>query len=231
MNVVHNGYYATYNYFGGGTTATPFIKPQSALIHAKLGKRWTSTGETVSIVLKNYAFYNCGNLETIQFPARCEFSPSALLGCGKLKALILPYYSVAYPVTPPSSRALSAVVYNSTVTALGAVGSGEFESIELPPNANTIGGSFLNYATKLKAIDVPSGIATIPASAFSNCFELKKIIIRKSDAVVILSATNAFSNINYDAKIYVPDALVDSYKDATNWAFYADYIYPMSEMV
>ena len=33
-----------------------------------------------------------------------------------------------------------------------------------------------------------------------------------------------------DGYIYVPDALVDSYKKATNWVTYADQIKPLSEL-
>ena len=61
---------------------------------------------------------------------------------------------------------------------------------------------------------------------FYQCSALKVVIIR-SPAVCTMSTSNAFqltpiaSGTGY---IYVPAALVDSYKAATNWSVYADQI-------
>lgn len=58
------------------------------------------------------------------------------------------------------------------------------------------------------------------ANAFSNCYH-------------ILGTVNATYNPEglKDGYIYVPDALVDSYKAATNWSTYASQIRPLSEYV
>ena len=61
---------------------------------------------------------------------------------------------------------------------------------------------------------------------FYKCSALTAVIIR-SPAVCTMSTSNAFmltpiaSGTGY---IYVPAALVDSYKAATNWSVYADQI-------
>ena len=61
---------------------------------------------------------------------------------------------------------------------------------------------------------------------FYECSALTAVIIR-SPAVCTMSTSNAFkltpiaSGTGY---IYVPAALVDSYKAATNWSVYADQI-------
>ena len=61
---------------------------------------------------------------------------------------------------------------------------------------------------------------------FYQCSALTAVIIR-SPAVCTMSTSNAFkltpiaSGTGY---IYVPAALVDSYKAATNWSVYADQI-------
>ena len=61
---------------------------------------------------------------------------------------------------------------------------------------------------------------------FYQCSALTAVIIR-SPVVCTMSDSNAFkstpiaSGIGY---IYVPAALVDSYKAATNWSVYADQI-------
>jgi hypothetical protein len=58
----------------------------------------------------------------------------------------------------------------------------------------------------------------------SNCGKLKAVVIRKSDKVATLVVTNALSNTpvaSGTGYVYVPRALVDAYKSATNWSTYA----------
>lgn len=70
------------------------------------------------------------------------------------------------------------------------------------------------------------GICTnIPASSFQSCSALKSLILRKTDAVCTLTATSAFTNTliaSGTGYIYVPSALIEDYKAATNWSTYAD---------
>jgi N-acyl-D-aspartate/D-glutamate deacylase len=58
-------------------------------------------------------------------------------------------------------------------------------------------------------------------------------VLRKQDSITTLENINAFSNssmcgvINYHGivgYVYVPRALVNAYKTATNWSTYANYI-------
>lgn len=85
--------------------------------------------------------------------------------------------------------------------------------------------------SKLVTIDMYNSV-NIGAYAMSNCTLLENLIIR-GDKVSALGATTAFNNCtkftNKTAKIYVPDALVEDYKAATNWTTYADLIHPLSE--
>lgn len=56
---------------------------------------------------------------------------------------------------------------------------------------------------------------------------IKNLIITSSE-ICSLSSSSAFSGVPY-LRIFVPDDLVDTYKISTNWALYADRIYPLSE--
>jgi hypothetical protein len=70
-------------------------------------------------------------------------------------------------------------------------------------------------------LDVCSKIDTL---AFYFCGKLETLILRKSDAICTLSATGAFTGTpiaSGTGYIYVPLALVDTYKTATNWSTYA----------
>ena len=85
-------------------------------------------------------------------------------------------------------------------------------------------GSFMGCSNLEKIdFDVLEGMKD---ADFYECSALKAVIIR-SPAVCTMRDSNAFkltpiaSGTGY---VYVPAALVDSYKAATNWSVYADQI-------
>ncbi len=69
----------------------------------------------------------------------------------------------------------------------------------------------------------------------SNCFyrtALETLVIVNGTQPVKLVGTSAFQGTPIESgtgSIYVPDALVEQYKVATNWTVYADQIKPLSE--
>ena len=85
-------------------------------------------------------------------------------------------------------------------------------------------GSFMG-CSNLEKIDFDV-LEEMKNADFYKCSALKAVIIR-SPAVCAMSDSDAFkltpiaSGTGY---IYVPAALVDSYKAATNWTAYADQI-------
>ncbi|MGN0990220.1 MAG: leucine-rich repeat protein, partial [Candidatus Ventricola sp.] len=109
------------------------------------------------------------------------------------------------------------------------IGSSAFQScsaltsISLP-EATSIGNYAFQSCSALTSISLP--VATsIGSNAFYSCSKLEALILSNADAVCKLDSTNVFnytliaSGTGY---IYVPSALVDSYKNATNWSTYAN---------
>lgn len=85
-------------------------------------------------------------------------------------------------------------------------------------------GSFYN-CTKLEKIDFDV-LEEMKDADFYKCSALTAVIIR-SPAVCTMSDSKAFKSTPIESGtgyIYVPAALVDSYKAATNWSAYADQI-------
>lgn len=91
--------------------------------------------------------------------------------------------------------------------------------------------SMFNVCTSLTTLDF-SNIKTIEYQ-FASSSSLSTLIIRNSTTLATLGSTNAFPNTPIAAGtgyIYVPDNLVDSYKQATNWSTFANQIKPLSEL-
>ena len=104
------------------------------------------------------------------------------------------------------------------------------KSISLPKMFSA--NSYMFYkCVQLKTVDLGAA-SSIGTYAFNNCIALTAFVLRNTSKVCSLSNTNAFTSTpiaSGTGYIYVPDALVDSYKAATNWSTYAAQIKPLSE--
>ena len=96
-------------------------------------------------------------------------------------------------------------------------------SVSLPV-ATSIGNSAFHYCSALTSVSLP--VATsIGNNAFYKCSKLKALILENADTVCELSNTTALSGTliaSGTGYIYVPSALVDTYKAASNWSTYAN---------
>ena len=109
------------------------------------------------------------------------------------------------------------------------IGSSAFEncsnltSVDFPI-ATSIGGSAFYNCSNLTSVDFPA-VTSISGSAFYNCSNLTSLILRKSDSICTLSNISAFNNTPIKSGtgyIYVPRALVDTYKADSKWSTYAN---------
>jgi hypothetical protein len=67
-------------------------------------------------------------------------------------------------------------------------------------------------------------VGNLPAQTFASSTALKTLILRKTSGICTLSNTNAVSGSGIGkgtGYVYVPAALIDTYKTATNWSNYA----------
>lgn len=93
------------------------------------------------------------------------------------------------------------------------------------PKATSFKYSAFRGCTALKSIRLQNNI-TVTSSLFYDCTALTAVILI-DETLYTLEHTNAFQNTpisNGTGYVYVPSALVDSYKTATNWATFADQI-------
>ena len=91
------------------------------------------------------------------------------------------------------------------------------------PVVTSIGNFAFGYCSSLTTVDFPAA-TSIGDYTFYNCTSLKALILRKSDAICTLLSSSAFTTTPIASGrcyVYVPRALVDSYKTATNWSTYA----------
>ena len=91
-------------------------------------------------------------------------------------------------------------------------------------SALTIGTSAFQGCSNVEQVELTgNGSGSIAANAFNGCSKVKRFIIR-SNTMLTLANSSAFSSTGRSL-IYVPDALVDTYKAASQWSTLASRIY------
>ena len=166
--------------------------------------------------VRQYALRGATALVSIDLPKATSVATNAFYGCTKLTS-----------VNMPLVKTIADNAFN---------GCSVLPSIVLP--SLTTGNSYMfRYCYKLATVDLPV-ITNIAANMFGDCRTLTAVILR-SNTMCTLANTSAFSNCYHltgtvnsqynpngdkDCYIYVPAALIDSYKSASNWSTYANQI-------
>lgn len=113
---------------------------------------------------------------------------------------------------------------NMTAGASGCVGQcSNLTEVRLPGLKTIESGTWFAGCSKLAFADLGATIQ-LSASTFSSCSALKTLILRRQGTTgTSMPALNAFNGTPYTSggsggKVYVPSAMIEWYKAATNWS-------------
>lgn len=186
----------------------------------------------------SYAFNNCPALALTSLPSGLTSIASyCFAGCTNVTFTELPS-----SVTSIGTYAFQRCVRIITLRANGAIttiGSNAFTGVSSAPmmieevyfpNAtltslatNTFGSiTAANACQHLQVIDI-GYTSALAANAFTNCYALSTLVLRKTDSVCSITTTslNNTPMSGYGGgtgTVYVPSALISSYQTATNWS-------------
>lgn len=199
--------------------------------------------------VRNYAFYSCANLTSIDLPLATTIGESAFYKCTNLANVNLPLVTELDLGAFEYCYALKSIDMPSLTTLRGVAVfyyCDGLENVNLP-NLESVYINAFGYCKKLKSVKFPKATSVCEV-AFSNCTSLEvadfslspeikiqsfekctalKALVLRGDSVAQLSATGAFANSsikNGTGCIYVPEALYASYCSATNWSTYKSQI-------
>ncbi len=166
-------------------------------------KSLVSVNFPVATSIGESAFRQCTSLTSINIPAVTSIGIEAFVACASLTS-----------VNFPAATSISSMMFNNCAS---------LTSVNFPA-ATSVAYQALSFCPKLVSVDLP--VATsIDSGAFYTSRSLTSLILRNTEQVCTLSSTNVFNETPIKSGtgyIYVPAALVDSYKTATNWTTYAD---------
>ena len=150
-------------------------------------------------------FYACSGLTTVNFPLVETIGTNAFYNCSGLTTVNFPSLVSIGNYAFRACKSLSTAAF---------------------PLATSIGSGVFQDCSGLTTVDFPLAL-NIGVYLFNKCSKLTTLILRKSDAICTLSNVNAFTSTpiaSGTGYIYVPSALVESYKAAARWSTYADQI-------
>jgi hypothetical protein len=182
--------------------------------------------------LGSYAFQHCTALQSIELFNLTMLEASVFNGCTSITSIDAPN------VTTVGTRAFYNCNKATNINLPNATSLADYAfyqcnslaSIALP-QVSSMNNYVFQYCENLKSVDLPK-VQRIYGYDFASCYRLERLILR-SETMTTLAATNAFDkcyhlhgtvhsshnpNGDKDGYFYVPRALVDSYKSATNWS-------------
>lgn len=92
----------------------------------------------------------------------------------------------------------------------------------------TINQMFFDHCTALEVVRFPSVVSKLSWGVFRGCSRINTLIFERTDGVVDNYAADQIPASTQ--AIYVPDALVNTYKAHTKWSSLASKIFPISDL-
>ena len=172
--------------------------------------------------LVGYEFYKCQGLTSVNLPLVTDIGNGTFYGCDNLTAVT--------DVNLPSATSIGNSAFygcqgltSVNLTLVTDIGTGAFYNCTSLtdvnfPSATSIGNSAFYGCQGLTAIDFLA-VTSIGSSVFQNCINLNALILR-SDTKCTLGSNSSFNGtaLRSSGYIYVPSALVDSYKTTGGWS-------------
>lgn len=197
----------------------------------------TSLPNSVTTI-DTYAFNNCSNLALTSLPTGLQrIYTYAFYGCEKITISTLPSTLVQIASSAFTlCDGITSISCDGAITSFGyyvfhgnsshpsQLTSATFPNMTVSSLPTSFGSSTATEACQLLAFCDIGSTTGIGANAFANCYSLTTLVLRKTGSVCSLSSVSAFTNTpmrgynSLTGTVYVPSALISSYKTATNWS-------------
>jgi len=160
----------------------------------------------VNVDIGSYAFNYCSSLTSITIPdGVTSIESKAFNYCPRLTSITI----------PDGVTSIGSYAFNNCPS---------LTSITIPDGVTSISSNAFSNCPSLTSITIPDGVTSISSNAFSGCYGLGEIHFLPAVPPTV-SATNAFSNVQTDCKIYVPAGSLEAYTSATNYPSSSTYTY------
>lgn len=170
-----------------------------------------------------YLFHSYTSLKSVDFPNAKSLGAYAFNGCTGITAFSAPKVTSIGTYGFYNVAALTKI-YFPEMLSVGTYAFRQCRKITRAyfPKATSVGTYALSRCNVLSVVDLGQ-VSTIAGSVFAEDYAIKTLILRKSDGIVTLSATSAFTSTPFATNgsggtVYCPSALIEAYQTAANWS-------------
>lgn len=185
--------------------------------------------EGITTIAQNMVAY-CYKLSSVIIPETVgSIGTYGLSGCYNLSSVTIPNGVTSIGISAFSNcTALSSITIPEGVTSIGNSAFSychDLSSVTISEGVTSasIGQSTFNSCYGLPSITIPDRVTSIGAGAFGDCYGVGEYHFKRTTPPT-LANTSAFSNIQSECIIYVPQGSLEAYRTATNWSTYASYM-------
>lgn len=251
-------YSADYLSIINSTTGISFIDTEYLInvagTYAFAGSPFVNVELPICSRIENVCFYNSFSLETVSLP-ECKYIGDTAFGeCASLSYISLPKcqslagwtfqncYNLSYAYLPECISVDRPFYHCSNLTSvympkLFSASTYLFSGLSYLTSVNIdactyISNSAFYLCWSLKSISLPN-CSVIGTYVFYGCSSLSTFIIGTDlSYVATLSNSNALLGtlLSTTGSIYVPDSLVETYKNGTNWVYFSTRITGISNL-
>ena len=148
-------------------------------------------------------------------------------GCRSLRRVVIPNSVTTIGLRAfDSCSSLTRVAIGNSVTSIGDSAfyvCSSLTSVSIGNSVTSIGDSAFQACSSLTSVTIPNSVTRIGISALQIGSSSKRATITMTRTTPPTISTSTFYKY-YLNKIIVPRGAGDTYKSATNWASFADYI-------
>ena len=233
---------ADYIAFIARSTNTPTLPNDMTTVGDYMCYQWaglalTGLPNTITTI-GNYAFYYCTSLALTSLPTSLTtINSNSFYRCTSLAITTIPSgvtsigSSAFYQCTGLTSiycagniSNLSGGAFNGNSLYPMALTRAEFPNMTAYSISTVFGNSTATSACQqLEMVDLGQA-AYLSNNAFNNCFKLATMVLRKTGTICALGAASALNNTpmsgynGLTGTVYVPNALISTYRTASNWS-------------
>lgn len=189
----------------------------------------TSLKAICDVPYNNYQFYNCQSLREAYYRGySCDVGDSTFCDCRSLSYIQFESISITFGASAlENCYSLENDIFDNI--SISGVNSKSFyyasnlRTLLISKNIKEIPANLCRYCSSLTTVEIAGDITSLGDMCFNQCFHLTEI--RMPNITTVPTIPNSYSiQHSKTFAIYVPAALVDEMKTATNWSGLAYYI-------
>ena len=178
--------------------------------------------------IRESAFRNCYSLTSLTIPdGVTSIGQTAFGHCYSLTNITIPNGVTGIETSAFSNcYSLASLTIPDGVTSIGNNVFGScysLTSITIPNSVTSIRQNAFHYCYSLTSLTIPDGVTSIGNNVFGSCYSMAECHLKPTTPPT-LSNKDAFTDIQDDCIIYVPQGSLEAYQTATNWATYASHM-------